>query len=104
MPISEPLFEFAAAARTTDLRNFPHRFHRAINILDDKTCLSFNNNSGDRTARKTDHWRTGGKRFNHDYPERLRPIDREKQSRSAAKQFVFFGKSNFTDELDEGFI
>jgi phage terminase large subunit-like protein len=28
VPISEPLFEFAAAARTTDLLNFPHRFHR----------------------------------------------------------------------------
>ena len=50
MPISKPLFEFAAAARTTDLFNFAHRFHRAIDILDDKTCLSFNNNFGDRTA------------------------------------------------------
>jgi len=48
--IGEPLFEFAAAARTTDLLNFPYRFHRAIDILDDKTCLSFNNNFGDRTA------------------------------------------------------
>jgi hypothetical protein len=35
MTIGEPLFEFAAAARTTDLLNFPHRFHRAIDILDD---------------------------------------------------------------------
>src|SRR5438132_10816960 len=35
MTISELLFEFAAAARTTDLLNFPHRFHRAIDILDD---------------------------------------------------------------------
>jgi hypothetical protein len=51
--ISEPLFEFDAAARTTDLLNFPHRFHRVIDILDDKTCLSFNNNFGNRTARKT---------------------------------------------------
>jgi hypothetical protein len=50
MPIGEPLFEFAAAAGTTDLRNFPHRFHRAIDILDDKACLSFSNNFGDRTA------------------------------------------------------
>jgi hypothetical protein len=50
VPIGEPLFEFAAAARTTDLLNFPHRFHCAIDILDDKTCLSFNNNFGDRTA------------------------------------------------------
>ena len=46
MPIGEPFFEFAAAARTTDLLNFPHRFHRAIDILDDKTCLSFNNDFG----------------------------------------------------------
>jgi hypothetical protein len=36
VPISEPLFEFAAAACTTDLVNFPHRFHRAIDILDVK--------------------------------------------------------------------
>jgi hypothetical protein len=50
MPISKPLFEFAAAARTTDLLNFPHRFYRAVNILDDKTCLSFNDNFGDRVA------------------------------------------------------
>jgi len=50
MTIGEPLFEFAAAARTTDLLNFPHRFHRAIDILDDKTCLSFNNNFWDRTT------------------------------------------------------
>jgi len=50
MPISKPLFEFAAATRTTDLLNFPYCFHRAIDILDDKTCLSFNNNFGDRTA------------------------------------------------------
>ena len=49
----EPLLEFAAAARTTDLLNFPHCFHRAIDILDDKTCLSFNNDFGDRTALKT---------------------------------------------------
>ena len=35
MTIGEPSFEFAAAARTTDLLNFPHRFHRAIDILDD---------------------------------------------------------------------
>jgi hypothetical protein len=48
MTIGEPLFEFAAAALTTDLFNFPHRFHRAIDVLDDKTCLSFNNNFGDR--------------------------------------------------------
>jgi hypothetical protein len=53
MPISEPLFEFVAAARATDLLNFPHRFHRAIDILDDETGLSFNNNFWDRTARKT---------------------------------------------------
>jgi len=52
--IGEPLFEFAAAARTTDLLNFPHRFHRAIDILDDKTRLSFNNNFGDRTAMGND--------------------------------------------------
>ena len=51
VPISEPLFEFAAAARATYLLNFPHRFHRAIDILDDKTCLSFNNNFRNRTAR-----------------------------------------------------
>ena len=36
---SEPLFEFAATARTTDLLNLPHRFHRAIDILDDKICV-----------------------------------------------------------------
>jgi hypothetical protein len=54
MPISKPLFEFAAAARTTDLLDFPHCFHGAIDILDDKTCLSFNNNFGDRAARKSD--------------------------------------------------
>jgi hypothetical protein len=48
--IGESLFEFAAAARTTDLLNFPHRFQRAIDILDHKTGLSFNNNFGDRTA------------------------------------------------------
>jgi hypothetical protein len=48
MPISKPLFEFAAAARTTDLLNFPHRFHRAIDVLGYKTCLSFNNDFGDR--------------------------------------------------------
>jgi hypothetical protein len=53
MTISEPLLEFAAAARTTDLLNLRHSFHRAIDILDDKTCLSFDNNFGDRTARKT---------------------------------------------------
>ena len=35
MPIGEPLFKFAAAARTTNLLKFPHRFHRAIDILDD---------------------------------------------------------------------
>jgi len=50
MTISKPLFEFAAAARTTNLANFPHRFHRPINILDDKICLSLNNNFGDRAA------------------------------------------------------
>jgi hypothetical protein len=48
MPIGEPLFEFAAAARTTDPLNLPDRFHRAIDILDDKTCLSFNDDFGDR--------------------------------------------------------
>jgi hypothetical protein len=47
VPIVEPLFEFAAAARTTDLLNFPNGFHRAIDILDDKACLAFNNNFGD---------------------------------------------------------
>ena len=62
--IGEPLFEFAAAARTTDLLNLPHRFHRPIDILDDKACLSFNNYLGDRTARETDYWRAAGKRFN----------------------------------------
>jgi hypothetical protein len=40
------LFEFAAAAGTTDLLNFPHRFDRMIDILDYKTCLSLNNNFG----------------------------------------------------------
>jgi hypothetical protein len=46
MTIGEPLFEFATAAGTTDLLNFSYSFHRAIDILDDKTCLSFNNNFG----------------------------------------------------------
>jgi len=54
MPISKPLFEFEAAARTTDLLNFPHRFHRAVDILDHKTCLSFNNNFPDGTTIKND--------------------------------------------------
>jgi len=53
-PIGEPLFEFAAAARTTDLVNFPHGFYRAIDILDDKTCLSFNDNFRDRAAMEND--------------------------------------------------
>jgi hypothetical protein len=44
------LFEFAAAAGTTDLLNFPHRFHRTIDILGYKIRLSFNNNLRDRTA------------------------------------------------------
>ena len=56
MPIGKPLFEFAAAARTTDLIDFSHRFHRPINIIDDKTGLSVNNDFGDRTAGKTDYW------------------------------------------------
>jgi len=53
VPISEPLFEFAVAARTTDLLNFPHCFHRAIDILDEKTCLSFNNDSGTESRWET---------------------------------------------------
>src|SRR5207248_11243987 len=104
MPISKSLFEFAAAARPTDLLNFPHRFHRAIDILDDEACLSFNNNFRDRTAGKTNHWRPAGKRFNHDQSERLRPVDWKEQSSGAAEQFVFFRMTNFTDELDERFI
>jgi len=48
MTIGKPLFEFAPAARTTDLPNFPHRFHRAVDILDDKTCRSVRNDFGDR--------------------------------------------------------
>jgi len=32
--IGEPLFEFAAAARTTELFNFPHRFYRVVDILE----------------------------------------------------------------------
>ena len=54
MTIGEPLFEFAAAARTTDLLNFSDGFHRAIDVIDDKTCLSFNNNFGDRIAMEKD--------------------------------------------------
>jgi len=46
VPIGKPLFEFAAAARTTDLLNVPHSFHRAIDIIDDKACPSFNNDFG----------------------------------------------------------
>lgn len=65
MSIGEPLFEFAAAARTTDLIDFSHRFHRPINIIDDKAGLSVNNDFGDRTAGKTDYWCTAGKRFDH---------------------------------------
>jgi hypothetical protein len=61
MPISKPLFEFAAAARTTDLLNFPYRFHRAIDIVDQKTCLAFNNNFGERPAMENPQ-RFGGKR------------------------------------------
>jgi len=53
VPISEPLLEFAATARTTDLLNFHHRFHRLIDILDEKTCLSFNNNSGTESRWET---------------------------------------------------
>jgi hypothetical protein len=54
VPIGEPLFEFAAAARTTDLLNFPHRFHRAVDILEDKTCLSFSNNFGGSNRTEND--------------------------------------------------
>ena len=54
MPISKPLFEFAATARTTDLLNFPLRFHRAVDIFDDKTSLSVHDNFGDRTAMEND--------------------------------------------------
>ena len=88
MPIGESLLEFAAAASTADLRDLPDSFHRAIDILDHKSCLSFNNDFRDRTARKTDHWRTTGRRFNHDQPERLRSIDRKQESGGAAEQFV----------------
>src|SRR5205085_5066544 len=102
--ISEPQFEFVAAASTTDLINFRHRFRRAIDILDNKTCFSFNYNFGDRTAQKTDHWRAAGKRFNHYQAERLRPVNWKEQSGGAAEQFVFFRMTNFADELDEGFV
>src|SRR5207302_7714249 len=37
-------------------------------------------------------------------PERLRPVDRKEQSSGAAEQFVFFRMTNFTDELNEGFV
>ena len=40
MPIGEPFFEFAAATGTTDSLNFPHRFTRAVDILDDKNPVS----------------------------------------------------------------
>jgi hypothetical protein len=53
VPIGEPLLEFAVAARTTDLLNFPLRFYCVIDILDEKTCLSFNNNSGTESRWKT---------------------------------------------------
>jgi hypothetical protein len=44
------LVRIAAATRTTDLLNFPDRFHRAIDILYDKSRFSFNNDLGDQTA------------------------------------------------------
>jgi len=52
MPIGEPFFEFAAAARTTDLLNFPHRFRRAIDILDDDLLTAFLSLERDATALK----------------------------------------------------
>jgi len=51
MTSAAPLFQFAAAARAELICTiFPHRFYRAINILDHKTCLAFNNNFRDRTV------------------------------------------------------
>jgi hypothetical protein len=57
--IGEPLFEFAAAARTTDLLNFPHRFYHAVDILDLKpvspsTIISGTNRTKNRLVVKAD--------------------------------------------------
>jgi hypothetical protein len=48
--------------------------------------------------------RSSRHRFNHDEPERLRPVDRKQQRARFAEKFAFLGFVDFTYEFDEGMV
>jgi hypothetical protein len=59
---------------------------------------------GHRAPAEGEHRRAVGHGFDHDQPERLRPVDREQQRRGIPEKFPFSVLADFTDELDQGII
>src|ERR1051326_155834 len=56
---------------------------------------------GDRAAAKGHYRRAARHRLNHHQPERLWPIDREKECRGLSKKCLLFLVAQFADELDQ---
>src|SRR5581483_2734781 len=92
--------ECSTNGSAVQLRNTTNCGDGLLNIVDDESGDGLLDHFRHRSATERDHGRTACHRLDHDQPEGLRPIDREKQGNRVAKEFRLFLLVDFADELD----
>ena len=76
----------------------------AVDGIDDPAADAVRNDFRHGPVGPSDHRRSSRHGFDHDEPERLRPVDRKQKRTRIAEKFAFLGFADFADEFDEGMV
>src|SRR5664280_298528 len=74
--------------------------HCFLDCVDNKSGDTLRHDLGNRAAPECNHRRATRHGFDHDQPERLRPVDRKQQGGGTTKEVFFVAFIDLSDELD----
>src|SRR5437867_5434201 len=95
----KPMVKDFATTFPAQFRYSPHCVNCIFQPFHDESCMTFFHHLGNCPAAVGNHRRATGHRFNDDKPERLWPVDREKQSVCVAEEFLFLSFADLSHEL-----
>src|SRR3954468_10471452 len=92
----EALLERGAYAGAIEVADTTYRFDRRIDGIDDESILALADDFGHRARAPGHAGRATRHRFDHDQPERFRPIDRKQQRPRLAQELALVALADFS--------
>ena len=100
----EALLEPRPHRRPVEAVKVPNRLHRVFERVDEGTGHAVLEHLGHRARRHGDDRGAACHRLDHDQPERLRPVDREKERGRVPEELGLVLIADLADELDERMV